>query len=79
MLPQPFQHLQVPVLGGAAHVISSHGQSSCRAHRNTSGYPPTAASVQRCHYAVDEGRLDVLRWAIEHGCPGDWQYAHHLA
>jgi hypothetical protein len=31
-----------------------------------------------CEFAADYGELEVLRWAIEHGCPGGARYAHHL-
>jgi hypothetical protein len=29
--------------------------------------------------AVENGEPEVLRWAIEHGCPGGERYAHRLA
>jgi len=35
--------------------------------------------VVTCEYAADNGHLEVLRWAIEHGCPGGEEFSHHLA
>ena len=32
-----------------------------------------------CECAANSEELEVLRWAIGHGCPGGEQYAHHLA
>jgi len=31
-----------------------------------------------CKYAAEEGHLEVLRWAIDHGCPGGEDYEHHF-
>jgi len=31
-----------------------------------------------CAWAAERGELEVLRWEIEHGCPGGEQYAFAL-
>jgi hypothetical protein len=35
--------------------------------------------LTRCAHAADSGELEVLRWAVQNGCPGGEQYAHHLS
>jgi hypothetical protein len=35
--------------------------------------------MNRCERALDSGKADVLRWAIENGCPGGERYVHLLA
>jgi len=56
----------MPLPTGSWRCCSGHGSTTALGMRVT------------CECAEENDELDVLRWAIENGCPGGERYAHHL-